>query len=159
MFSVFVFTSVASSEIALIEEGSNSRTTPSASKRATYCLIKADLGWVNIFIKSFVFSLSNSTLIGNLPCNSGIISEGVLIWKAPAAINKIWSVETTPYFVFTLLPSTIGNKSLCTPSLLTSGPCPPFPLTTLSISSIKIIPLFSTLSLAMRMTSSLSINF
>ena len=61
------------------EDFSNSNVTPSASKRATYCLIKADFGWVKIFIKSFVFNFSNSTRIGKRPWSSGIISDGVLM--------------------------------------------------------------------------------
>ena len=64
----------------------------------------------------------NSTRIGNLPCSSGIKSLGLATWNAPEAINKIWSVLITPYFVFTWLPSTIGKISLCTPSLETSPP-------------------------------------
>ena len=39
--------------------------------------------------KSFFVKLSSSTSIGNLPCNSGIKSETLETWNAPAAINKI----------------------------------------------------------------------
>ena len=55
------------------------------------------------------FNASNSTLIGSLPCNSGSKSEGFASWKAPDAINKIWSVFIGPYFVLTVVPSIKGN--------------------------------------------------
>ena len=54
----------------------------------------------------------------------------------------------------------MGSKSLCTPSLLTSGP--PFleaPTAILSISSINTIPVFCAFSIASSFTSSISINF
>ena len=107
------------------------------------------LGVCKIWTKSFWVNLLNSTRIGNRPWSSGIRSDGLEKWNAPAAMNKIWSVWIMPYFVFTALPSTIGNKSLWTPSRLTSGPPPPFWLPAiLSISSIKIIPVFSALLIA-----------
>ena len=40
-------------------------------------------------------------------------------------MKRMWSVFTIPYFVFTVVPSTIGRMSRCTPSRLTSGPWPP----------------------------------
>ena len=63
-----------------------------------------------------------------------------------------------PYFVFTVQPSTIGKISLCTPSLLTSGPLllPELPAI-LSISSIKIIPSCSARLTASAFTVSMSI--
>ena len=71
----------------------------------------------------------------------------------------MWSVLTGPYFVITVLPSTIGRISLCTPCLETS----PLPLPSLSvilsISSIKIIPLFSTFSTTSWARASKSIFF
>ena len=62
-----------------------------------------------ILRKSSWVKLSSSTLIGNLPCNSGIKSDGFDRWNAPAAINNMWSVLITPYLVVTEVPSTIGN--------------------------------------------------
>ena len=48
-----------------------------------------------------------------------------------------------PNFVLTLLPSTIGSRSRCTPSLLGSClPLLPLETATLSISSIKMMPSF-----------------
>ena len=49
-----------------------------------------------------------------------------------------------PCFVLTVVPSINGNKSLCTPSLETSPPTLSDLAHTLSISSIKTIPLSST---------------
>ena len=37
---------------------------------------------------------SSSTRIGKRPCSSGIRSDGLEIWKAPAAMNRTWSVLT-----------------------------------------------------------------
>lgn len=68
--------------------------------------------------------------------------------KAPAAINKIWSVFICPYFVDTVEPSTIGKISRCTPSRDTSGPEEEPFTATLSISSKKMIPLRSASSIA-----------
>ena len=102
----------------------------------------------------------SSTLIGNLPCNSGIKSDGFEVWKAPAPINRIWSVFIIPYLVFTDEPSIIGSKSLWTPSLEISGPEElDDPLAILSISSIKIMPSCSALFIALSLIESLSINF
>ena len=42
---------------------------------------------------------SNSTRIGKRPCNSAIKSLGLLSWKAPEPMNKMWSVLTKPYLV------------------------------------------------------------
>ena len=37
-------------------------------------------------------------------------SVGLLTWKAPAAMKRTWSVRTGPYFVETVVPSTIGQE-------------------------------------------------
>ena len=63
-------------------------------------------------LKSSSFSAFNSTLIGNLPCSSGNKSDGLANWKAPEAINKMWSVLIGPCLVLTVVPSIKGNKSL-----------------------------------------------
>ena len=73
-------------------------------------------------------------------------------------MNSIKSVLTGPYFVFTVQPSTMGRISRCTPSLETSGPFARSPPAILSISSINTIPSCSALSIASRITSSISIS-
>ena len=44
------------------------------------------------------------------------------MWKAPAAIQRTWSVLTGPKRVITVEPSMMGSRSRCTPSPETSGP-------------------------------------
>ena len=44
------------------------------------------------------------------------------MWNAPEAMNRMWSVLIWPYFVDTVLPSTSGSRSRCTPSRDTSAP-------------------------------------
>ena len=68
--------------------------------------------------------------------------EGLERWKAPAAMNRTWSVFTGPYLVVTVVPSTIGSRSRWTPWRETSGPLPPPPSSPaiLSISSRKTMP-------------------
>src|SRR5215471_2626537 len=63
-----------------------------------------------------------------------------------------------PYRVFTVVPSTIGRMSRCTPSRETSGPWPPSRPAILSISSRKMMPASSTRSMAMRVTWSMSMR-
>ena len=46
-------------------------------------------------------------------------------WKAPEAMNRMWSVFTGPYLVETVVPSISGSRSRCTPSRLTSAPPTP----------------------------------
>ena len=78
IFSILLFTSDANSATALMAASLNSKATFSAPKSAVYCLINADRGCVKILTKSSFVSLSISTRMGNRPCNSGIISDGVL---------------------------------------------------------------------------------
>ena len=62
-------------------------------------LVKANwisLQALNLTNGAFYFSDSNSTRIGKRPCSSGMRSEGFDTWKAPAAINRMWSVRTMP---------------------------------------------------------------
>ena len=107
--------------------------------------------------KSCTDRLCNSTRIGKRPCNSGIRSLGLLRWKAPDATNRIWSVLTMPYLVLTVVPSTNGSKSRCTPWRETSAPLRPSDPATLSISSMKTIPFCSALAMAwLRISSSLT---
>ncbi len=109
-------------------------------------------------MKSSFVSESSSTRIGNRPCSSGIRSEGFVVLKAPAAMNRMWSVFTMPYFVFTVEPSTMGSRSRWTPSRDTSGPWPALLPTILSISSRKMIPDCSTRLWASRTTLSMSMR-
>ena len=121
----------------------NSKSTFSVWSNALYCFIKLLSGSLSILLKSLLVKASSSTLIGNLPCSSGNKSEGFASWKAPDAMNKIWSVLIGPYFVLTVVPSINGNKSRCTPSRETSPPTRSVLPEILSISSKKTIPLFS----------------
>ena len=97
--------------------------------------------------------------MGKRPCSSGIRSDGLETWNAPAATKRMWSVRTMPYLVLTVVPSTIGRMSRCTPSRLTSGPWPPSRPATLSISSMKMMPACWTRSTAARATLSMSTSF
>ena len=66
--------------------------------------------------KSLTVSECSSTRMGKRPCSSGMRSLGLETWKAPAAMKRMWSVETMPYLVLTVVPSTMGRMSRCTPS-------------------------------------------
>ncbi len=72
--------------------------------------------------KSSRVSGFSSTRIGSRPCSSGSRSEGLARWKAPEAMNRMWSVFTGPCLVATVVPSISGSRSRCTPSRLTSAP-------------------------------------
>ena len=62
----------------------------------------------------------SSTRIGRRPCSSGSRSDGFDMWKAPDAMNRMWSVFTAPCLVETVVPSISGSRSRCTPSRETS---------------------------------------
>ena len=62
----------------------------------------------------------SSTRIGSRPCSSGSRSDGLEIWNAPEAMNRMWSVFTAPCLVETVVPSISGSRSRCTPSRETS---------------------------------------
>ena len=64
----------------------------------------------------------SSTRIGRRPCSSASMSLGLHWWNAPLQMNRMWSVLTLPNLVLTWLPSMMGSRSLCTPSLLASAP-------------------------------------
>ena len=113
---------------------------PSAPRRAWYWRRRAS-SWARSGCgRGPPLSEESSTRIGNRPCSSGMRSEGLLTWKAPAAMKRTWSVRTGPYLVETVVPSTMGSRSRCTPSRETSGPWPPSRPAILSISSRKTIP-------------------
>ena len=50
------------------------------------------------------------------------MSDGLLLWNAPLAMNRMCSVRTAPCLVVTLVPSISGRRSRCTPSRETSAP-------------------------------------
>ena len=78
------------------------------------------------------------------------------MWKAPEAMNRMWSVCTGPCLVETVVPSISGSRSRCTPSRLTSAPRVSARAQTLSISSMKTMPFCSTAVIASRVTASWS---
>src|SRR5258708_1888583 len=98
MFSVPSFTRKAKRATSSSASGVNSSLTPSVSSSATYCRVSEDFGSVRMRTKSSMVSDCSSTRMGKRPCNSGIRSLGFETWKAPAAMNKMWSVRTMPAF-------------------------------------------------------------
>ena len=159
MFSVLVFTCMAISAIASTASGRKRSVTCSVRSSSTYCRIRAFSGSVRMRTKSSRVKGSSSTRMGKRPCSSGMRSEGLAMWKAPAAMNSTWSVRTTPYLVVTEEPSTIGRRSRWTPSRDTSGPCPPSRPAILSSSSRKTMPESWTRRMAWATTSSMSTSF
>ena len=125
--------------------GVNSSVTPSVASSAWYCLTSE--AWVcgEDALEVRTDSDCSSTRIGKRPCSSGIRSLGLLRWKAPLAMKRMWSVRTTPYLVVTAVPSTSGSRSRCTPWRETSAPCASLRVATLSISSMKTMPFCSAL--------------
>mmetsp|Transcript_7870 Transcript_7870/g.26006 ORF Transcript_7870/g.26006 Transcript_7870/m.26006 type:complete len:307 (+) Transcript_7870:1282-2202(+) len=145
MLSTFELISSDNSAILKTDSLVNSKFMSSVSISALCCLKMFAFGSVKIRCKSSLVKPFNSTRMGNRPCNSANISLGLFWLNAPDAMNKIWSVETFPYFVETTDPSMIGSKSRCTPSEEASAPCRESELETiLSISSMKTIPSDST---------------
>ena len=122
----------------------NSSVTPSVESSAAYCIVSEESGSVRIRTKSSTPSASSSTRMGSRPWSSGIRSDGFERWKAPEAMNRMWSVRTIPYRVETVEPSTSGRRSRWTPSRETSGPASSPRWATLSISSRNTIPFCST---------------
>src|SRR2546430_10648506 len=116
MFSMRSFALAAMRAISLMPSWVNSSVAPSAAHRAAYCLVRAFSGSVMMRTKSASVSGCSSTRIGKRPWSSGIRSEGLVAWNAPAAMNRMWSVRTKPYRVCTVEPSTMGSRSRCTRS-------------------------------------------
>src|SRR5713101_2766005 len=92
------------------------------ARSAAYWRVMAFLGCVRMRTRTDCVSGSSSTRMGKRPCSSGSRSLTFATWKAPAAMNRTWSVFTGPYLVFTVEPSTSGKRSRCTPPRDTSGP-------------------------------------
>ena len=99
MFSIRSFTVAAVRASSATPSVVNSSVAPSASISAAYCLVSAFSGSVMMRTKSASVGGLSSTRIGKRPCSSGIRSEGLETWNAPAATNRTWSVFTMPYFV------------------------------------------------------------
>jgi hypothetical protein len=72
------------------------------------------------------------------------------MWKAPDAMNRMWSVFTGPYLVATVAPSISGKRSRCTPSREMSALARSALRAILSISSRKTMPSFCARSTASR---------
>ena len=159
MFSVRWFTREAISATASTASGLNWSETPSVFSSSTYWRVRAFSGSLRMRTKSPRVKGSSSTRMGKRPCSSGMRSEGFATWKAPAAMNRMWSVRTIPYLVVTVEPSTMGRRSRCTPCRETSGPCPPSRPAILSSSSRKMMPEFSTRTMACTTASSASTSF
>ena len=152
MFSVVSLTRAAKRAISATASSVNESETPSVPRRSRYCRTSAFCGSVRIRRRSSSPREASSTRIGKRPCSSGMRSVGLLTWKAPAAMKRTWSVRTGPYFVETVVPSTIGRRSRCTPSRETSGPWTLSRPAILSISSRNTIPADSARSTASRET-------
>ena len=159
MSSLVAFSSTDTSAIRSIAPCSNSSWTLSTLKSFVYWKTSEFSVSVKMRTKSSFVKLFSSTETGNLPCSSGIKSSTAATWNAPAAMNRMKSVFIGPYLVTTVLPSTMGRMSRCTPSLETSTP-PRLPLPAiLSISSIKMMPSFSARRIASAFTASSSTSF
>mmetsp|Transcript_28226 Transcript_28226/g.45241 ORF Transcript_28226/g.45241 Transcript_28226/m.45241 type:complete len:202 (-) Transcript_28226:1170-1775(-) len=145
MLSTDRFTSAAMSATCSTAASVKLRSTPSVSMSAFCCISTLVTGSVIMRSRSSRVRPLRFTLTGKRPCNSASISLGFTLWKAPEAMNKIWSVLMLPYLPHvTMLPSMMGSKSRCTPSHDASGPdLESFELTILSISSRNTIPSFS----------------
>ena len=88
ILSVFSFTSKAISAIRSIDSIVKITSTFSVPLHALDCSMKAFFGSVRIWTKLSLVKSFNSTRIGKRPCNSGIKSLGLDIWKAPEPINR-----------------------------------------------------------------------
>jgi hypothetical protein len=112
MFSVRSLTSYAISASRRTAAGAISSVTPSVASSAWYCLISEACVLDRMASKSSTLSELSSTRIGKRPCSSGIRSLGLARWKAPLAMNNMWSVLTMPYLVLTVVPSTSPSRAI-----------------------------------------------
>jgi hypothetical protein len=92
-----------------------SSVTPSVASSAWYCLTSEAWVWVRMASKSSTDSDCSSTRIGKRPATRGSGRSAWLRWNAPEAMNRMWSVLIIPYLVDTVVPSTSGSRSRCTP--------------------------------------------
>ncbi len=89
MFSVPSLTRKAKWAISARASGVNSSLRPSVSSSAMDCLVSDAFGSVRMRMKSSTVSEWSSTRTGKRPCSSGIRSDGLVTWNAPAAINRM----------------------------------------------------------------------
>mmetsp|Transcript_12716 Transcript_12716/g.38334 ORF Transcript_12716/g.38334 Transcript_12716/m.38334 type:complete len:300 (-) Transcript_12716:1166-2065(-) len=160
MLSIIRFMSSAIFAISDTASGVNSSLMPSVRSSASCCLSMLDAGSVSVSIRSKSCRVRplSSTRIGRRPCSSASMSDGFTEWKAPLQMNRMWSVFTLPYLVETVLPSMMGSRSRCTPSLLASV-LSLKELTILSISSMNTMPSCSAKATASLCTDSSEMAF
>ncbi len=96
MFSVEALISAASAAIAVTASALKRSSTCSVLSSSVYWRTSEFSGSVRMRSKSSAPSDCSSTRIGKRPCISGMRSAGRATWKAPAAMNRMWSVRTTP---------------------------------------------------------------
>ena len=97
MFSVFSLTANAISASRRIALGPElERHALGGEQRLVLLRVRHASVAVRMRSKSSTESESSSTRIGKRPCSSGIRSEGFARWKAPLAMNRMWSVLTMP---------------------------------------------------------------
>src|SRR4030067_22554 len=89
MFSVRSFTSQAIPAIRSTASGVMVSKTPSVASSSVYCRVRDPCGSVRIRTKSSRVRGSSSTRMGNLPCSSGIRSDGLDLWNAPGAEHRV----------------------------------------------------------------------
>ena len=95
--------------------------------------------------------------MGKRPCSSGMRSETLATWKAPAAMKRTWSVRTGPYLVVTCGALDDGQEvALHAARARRRGRTRESREAILSISSMKTIPWFWARSSASRTTRSMS---
>ena len=93
----------------------NRGSTPSVASNAWYCLIRLASGLGQDAPEVAAVERLQFDPDRQSPCNSGKRSEGLAWWKAPEAMNRMWSVLTAPCLVATVVPSISGKRSRCTP--------------------------------------------
>ncbi len=86
------------------------RVMSSVASSACCWRIRLASGSVRMRRRSSRLSAFSSTRIGSRPCSSGSRSEGLAMWKAPEAMNNMWSVFTGPCLVETVVPSISGSR-------------------------------------------------
>src|SRR6266542_4182020 len=92
MFSARWLTVEAISATSSTASCPNASVTPSVFKSSTYWRMRAFCGSLRMRTKSSRVKGSSSTRIGKRPWSSGIRSDGLETWKAPAAMKRMWSV-------------------------------------------------------------------
>lgn len=78
--------------------------TFSVYSNLTCCMMRLYWGYLRILTSYGLEIGDKPTRIGSLPSSSGIRSSTLAIENDPLAINRIWSVLTSPYLVLTVVP-------------------------------------------------------